>query len=181
MHLGIVHGLAIVAMALGAELVMAQDDSNRESSNRVAQHRDWSVFEEDSPTKQCWTVSQPRESVHTRDGRVVSVRRGDILLLVSFIPAKDLSGQVSFQSGYPFRQGSVVTVDVDDQNFNLFTLGELAWTNSDEDDMKLVEALKLGKEAVVVGISSRGTTTKDTFSLFGVTAAIEDAEKRCTG
>ena len=36
-------------------------------------------------------------------------------------------------------------------------------------------------EAVVTGVSSRGTNTQDTFSLLGFTASIEDAENRCSG
>ncbi len=179
----IVHGLTALALACGAGPVMAQDASATvgESTNRVALHRDWSVFEETGPTKQCWIVSPPKETVNTRDGRVVAVRRGDILLHISFIPEKDVDGQVSFMSGYPFREGSVVTVDIDGQSFNLFTLGELAWTNSDEDDTRILAALKRGKEAVIVGMSSRGTKTTDTFSLLGVTAAAEDARNRCRG
>ena len=176
MQSGIFQGLAVIAAVMGADALMAQ-----ESTNRVAEHRDWSVFQEEIPTKHCWSVSRPKESEHKRNGRLVEVQRGDILLHISFIPEKNVNGQVSFVSGYPFREGWVVKMSIDGKEFELFTLGEMAWPNSDEDDRKLVEALKLGKEAVVVGLSSRGTTTTDTFSLLGVTAAIEDARERCSG
>jgi hypothetical protein len=33
---------------------------------------------------------------------------------------------------------------------------------------------------VISAQSARGTLTKDTFSLLGFTAAVEDAEKRCS-
>jgi hypothetical protein len=39
--------------------------------------------------------------------------------------------------------------------------------------------MKRGSNAIVTAVSSRGTTTKDTFSLLGFTAAVEDAEARC--
>ncbi len=181
MRSAIMLGLALILMVFGVESTLAQEDSVEVSRRSVAQHRDWNVFVEESPRKQCWSVSQPTESVHTRDGRVVAVRRGEIRLHIIFIPEINVLGQVSFASGYPFREGSSVTVEIDGQRFEMFTLGELAWTNSDEDDKKMVEALKLGKEAVVTGVSGRGTTTKDTFSLLGVTAAIEDAQRRCDG
>ncbi len=173
-----------MAAVLSASPVMAQADPDRKSDNRVAVHKDWSVFEEAGPTAYCWSASQPKESVHTRGGKPVSVRRGDILLLISFIPERNVSGQVSFLSGYPFREGAEVSVDIDGRKFSLYsgekdTEKETAWTISDEEDRKLVEALKLGNEAVVVGVSSRGTTTRDTFSLIGITAAIEDARARC--
>lgn len=175
MYAKIIRGIACAGMALGATASLAQD-----SNNRVAAHTDWSVFEASEP-KQCWSVSSPKETVNTREGRVVAARRGDILLFISFIPSANVKGQVSFTGGYPFRDGSTVTLDIGGTKFELFTEGEMAWSASDADDQKIITALKRGADAVLTGVSSRGTKTEDTFSLFGFTAAVEDAEKRCSG
>lgn len=152
--------------------------SAQESTNRVAANTDWSVFVESDPTE-CWIVSGPKETVNTRDGRVVAVRRGDIRLFVSFRPGSNVAGEVSFTGGYPFRNGSTVSVEIGDTTFELFTDGEWAWGASPADDARLVTAMKRGTDAKVTAVSSRGTQTADTFSLFGFTAAIEEAEKRC--
>lgn len=167
---------AVAALALSAPLAVAQDVSN----NRVAAETDWSVFVEENP-KECWSVSVPTETVNTRDGRVVAANRGEILLMVFYRPEANASGQVAFTGGYPFRDGSQVTVDISGSEFSLFTDGDWAWPASPADDAKLVAAMKRGTTAIVTGVSSRGTTTKDTFSLLGFTAATEDAEKRCAG
>lgn len=151
----------------------------QESRNRVAAYTDWSVFEAEDPN-QCWSVSSPKETVNTRDGRVVAVRRGDILLFVSFIPNSNVKGQVSFTGGYPFREESTVTLQIGDQTFDLFTQGEMAWAKDEADDARIVAAMKAGADAVLTGSSSRGTKTEDTFSLFGFTAAVEEAEQRCS-
>lgn len=174
MHARISRGIAAAGLILAAGVAVAQ-----ESKNRVAAHSDWSVFEAEQPA-QCWSVSAPKETINTRDGRVVAARRGDILLFVSYIPDSGVNGQVSFTGGYPFRDGSTVSVDVAGSTFELFTDGEMAWSASDEDDKKIIAALKRGAEATVIGISSRGTRTEDKFSLFGFTAAVEEAEKRCS-
>lgn len=164
------------AGAVAGQAALAQDVSN----NRVAAKTDWAVFVEDNP-KECWGVSVPTETVNTRDGRVVAANRGQILLMVFYRPGTAAEGQVAFTGGYPFQDGSQVTVDISGSEFSLFTDGEWAWPASPADDAKLVAAMKRGVDAVVTGISSRGTTTKDTFSLLGFTAAVEDAEKRCSG
>mgnify|MGYP000007867722 FL=1 len=39
--------------------------------------------------------------------------------------------------------------------------------------------MKRGSSAIITGVSKRGTKTRDTISLMGFTAALEDAEKRC--
>ena len=71
-------------------------------------------------------------------------------------------------------------VNISGTEFELFTEGEWAWPATPAEDAKLITAMKRGADAVVTARSSRGTTTKDTFSLLGFTAAVEDAEKRCS-
>lgn len=148
----------------------------QQSTNVVATEGDWTVFAADNP-KECWAVSPPKSTVNTRDGKPAEVTRGDIRLYVAYRPGQ--SGEVSFSGGYPFAPDSTVEVDVGGQKFNLFTEGESAWTGSPADDEKLIAALRAGANVVVTGRSSRGTTTKDTFSLSGITAATNAARSRC--
>jgi invasion protein IalB len=175
-HARIIAGLFLATMATfaGTLPAAAQD----QSTNRVAAKTDWSVFVEKDP-KECWSVSAPKETVNTRDGRVIAARRGDILLFVFFRPAAGVTGQVTFTGGYPFAQGSTVNLAVGDEQFELFTEGEWAWPASEADDAKIIAAMKRGANAVLTARSGRGTQTKDTFSLQGFTAALEDAQGRC--
>ena len=167
--------LALAAITLAGAAAQAPV-SAQESTNRVATMTDWNVFTEESP-KECWGVAKPKETVNTKDGNPVQVRRGDILLFVTFRPGK--AGEISFTGGYPFAGGSTVDVAIDGQTFQLFTDGEWAWPGSAEDDAKLLAALKAGTNATLTARSGKGTETKDTFSLRGFTAAMEEAVKRC--
>jgi hypothetical protein len=144
----------------------------------VATSTAWSVFEE-RDQRECWAVSAPTETVNTRDGRVVAVRRGDILLMTFFRPGAGVQGQVTFTGGYPFAPGSTVNMRVGDESYEMFTDGEWAWPATPEDDGKILAAMKRGVDAVLTARSARGTQTKDTFSLLGYTAAVDEAEKRC--
>ena len=166
----------VAAAALCATVTAAQE----ESTNRVAAQTDWSVFVENDP-QECWGVSAPKQTVNTRNGQPVSVRRGDILLFVSYRPAAGVNGEVSFTGGYPFADGSTVTLAVGDTSFELFTDGEWAWPASPGDDARILTAMKRGTNAVLTARSARGTQTQDTFSLLGFTAAAEEAERRCAG
>ncbi|MRH22629.1 invasion associated locus B family protein [Rhodovulum strictum] len=163
-------------MALWAVAAQAQ----QESTNNVAVKTDWNVFVETNP-RECWGVSPPKQTVNTRDGRVVAVNRGEILLFVTFRPGAGAAGEVSFTGGYPFAQGSTVSVQIGSETFELFTDNQWAWPASKADDARVLAAMKRGAEAVLTGRSSRGTQTKDTFSLMGFTAAMEEAERRCAG
>ncbi|MGA1025734.1 MAG: invasion associated locus B family protein [Lutimaribacter sp.] len=167
-------GLAVALVMVAGQGAWAQ----QVSENQVAAKTDWAVFEEQDP-KECWAVSAPKETVNTRDGRVVSVRRGEILLMAFFRPAAGVKGQLGFTGGYPFAGGSTVTLDVDGAQYELFTEGEWAWPASAADDGKIIAAMKRGSNAVLTARSARGTVTKDSFSLLGFTAALDEADKRC--
>ena len=163
-----------------AAFVAGSAFAQEQSTKRVAAKTDWSVFVEDNPTE-CWGVSTPKETVNSRDGRVVAVNRGQTLLMVFYRPSAGANGQVAFTGGYPFAPGSTVNLDISGTTFEMFTEGEWAWPATSADDSKIITAMKRGANAVLSGRSGRGTNTKDTFSLLGFTAAVEDAAKRCGG
>jgi hypothetical protein len=178
MNTSTLRGIALAAISGFAVFGMTGHLGAQESTNRVAAETDWSVFVEESP-RACWGVSSPKETVNTREGRVVTVRRGDILLFVSYRPDQNVNGEISFTGGYPFAPDSTVSVQVGTETFQLFTSGEWAWPATPEDDARLMASLRRGAQAVITGRSARGTQTQDTFSLFGFTAAMEEAESRC--
>jgi hypothetical protein len=169
--------LALAGMMAVAPLAAAAQET---TDNRVAANTDWSVFQETDPVE-CFSVSAPKEQVNTRDGEPVQVNRGEALLFVFFRPSEGVSGQVTFTGGYPFAADSTVTLDVGGTQFTLFTEGEWAWPASPEEDARIVTALQAGSQAVLTGVSGRGTQTQDTFSLLGFTAAVEEARSRCAG
>lgn len=166
--------IGVAAAVLFANSAIAQE----ESSNRVSANTDWSVFVESDPSE-CWAVSAPKETINSRDGNTVDVRRGDIRLIVFYRPSEGVTGQVMFTGGYPFADDSTVGMQVGDTTFQMFTDGETAWPATAEDDVKFVAAMKRGANAVLTGRSGRGTQTQDTFSLLGFTAAVDEAANRC--
>ena len=168
------HVLGFTTALLAASFAQAQE----ETSNRVSANTDWSVFVESDPNE-CWAVSAPKETVNSRDGNVVDVRRGDIRLIVFYRPSENVNGQVMFTGGYPFAPESTVAVQIGDESFQMFTSNETAWPATPEDDARFVAAMKRGANAVLTARSGRGTQTQDTFSLLGFTAAVDEAARRC--
>lgn len=162
---------AAIAIAASSP-VLAQD-----STNVIGTEGDWTVFSANSP-KECWAVSAPKSTQNLdASGKPKEVTRGDIRLYVAYRPGQ--GGEVSFSGGYSFAPDSAVEVNIGGNVFKLFTEGESARTGSPSEDSKLVSALRGGSSAVITGRSARGTVTKDTFSLSGITAATNKAQAAC--
>ena len=164
--------------ALSVSIATAQTQAN------VGVHKDWSVFVSGEGTaKNCWIVSRPTAKTATRGGKTTQVNRGDIFLMVSVRPGDGVKNEVSYFSGYPFKPGSEVEITVGSNKLTMFTgdgdLDEIAWLPTPEDDDSAVNRFRAGARAKLKAISARGTTTVDTFSLSGFTAAIKSASDMC--
>ena len=72
-----------------------------------------------------------------------------------------------------------IAVTIDGKKYKLFTDGDTAWNRVAKDDAHMVRAMRVGKILVIEGVSSRGTKTSDTYSLFGFTAAHNAINKAC--
>jgi len=128
-------------------------------------------------SKVCYMVARPAKS------QPEGAKRGDILLTITHRPAAKQRDEVSFQSGYPYKAGAPVTVEIEKKKFELFTKTEAdpdsAWSRDAAMDKALVEAMRGGKTVVVKGTSLRGTETADSFSLAGFTKAYAEIGKAC--
>lgn len=169
--------IAAGVVAFGMSSVSAEAQTAQQTRCVSAQTH-WSVCIWENP-KECWGVAAPRESLNTRNGRPTEVRRGDTMLFVAYRPGQGARGEVSFTPGYAYAAGSQVSVQIGNDKFTLYTDKEWAWPANPQEDAALLAAMRRGSEAVVTGQSSRGTDTKDTFSLMGFSAALQEAENRC--
>ncbi len=121
----------------------------------------------------CWMYSEPKK----HEGKYT--KRGRIHVAVGHRLSDKSYHQVQFTAGYTFRKDSVVTVTIGSQKFELFTHADTAWTHNANQDRALSRAMRAGNQMVVVGYSSRGTETTDTYSLTGFTAAHNAINKAC--
>jgi len=55
----------------------------------------------------------------------------------------------------------------------------MAWSSDEKFDDILIKAMRRGTTMIVKGVSSKGTSTKDTYSLRGFTASHEVISKTC--
>ncbi len=166
---------------IGAVALMLPFVANAQQIEMVDSATDWSVYVTDSP-KECFIISKPTTSNARRDGAAVDVRRGDIRFYISIIPGESVISEPSFLAGYPLKQDVPVQFRVGDTTMQMYPNGDIdpeyAWPRPD-DDTALIDAMRGGSEAIIVGFSTRGTETTDTFSLIGFTAAMEKALELC--
>jgi hypothetical protein len=135
---------------------------------------DWGAYAYDEKgEKACYIASQPTK----HEGNYK--RRGEIYAMVTHRPGDKVRDEVSLSAGYRYKEQSLVEVAIGGSKFELFPHEDTAWVPDSAGDQKLVKAMRAGKTMVVQGTSSRGTATKDTYSLIGFTKAYRAASEAC--
>ena len=73
----------------------------------------------------------------------------------------------------------MIDLQIGSTKYSLIPDGNFAWATNSDIYTKIRISMTRGSEAIISAESTRGTKTKDTFSLRGFTAALKDAKKRC--
>lgn len=159
---------AILALALSGA------SANAQSPTLLNQFKDWAAYAHSGKNgKFCYALSKPTAMSPT------DRNHGDVFFFVSTRPNEGVANEPSLLVGYPFKENSSVSVDVDGKKFEMFTKGDGAWVKNAADEARLVSAMRAGRAMKVAGQSSRGTGTSYIYSLSGITAAVNAAVDAC--
>lgn len=161
--------LALFLIPLAPDVSAAQQAGQQ----LLGQFQDWSAYTAKSGSgKVCFVISQPKS--RAPDG----LNRDPAYFFISTRPADNVRNEVSVQFGFPTRDGSSADLSVGPASFSLIAQNGRAWTNG-SDDGRIVSAMRAGADMTIKSTSTRGNVTTDTYSLSGVTAAIDRAAQEC--
>lgn len=170
--------VSVAFLAAGAAVAGLAPAAAADSPTLLGAFKDWSAYTTGSgKTKTCYALSQPKSMLPK------NVNRDPVFFLISDWPARKAKGEPEVVPGYPYKEGSKVTAQVGSDKFTFFTKNEdktgNAWVEAKADEARLVDSMRRGSQMIVTGTSSRGTLTKDTYSLSGVSAALDKIHKAC--
>ena len=125
--------------------------------------------------KVCFALAKPTASETNPPNRP----RNPIFMFISTRPADKVTNEISLVVGYPFKAGTEATAQVGGSSFALYTQQDGAWIKNATEEAKMIDAMRGGDNAVVKGVSAKGTQSTDTFSLKGVAQALDRTAQEC--
>lgn len=144
--------------------------ASAQTPKAIKQHKAWGAYtyQDARAGKICYVLSIPTaKEPADRD-------HGDVFFLVSQKPDGSKGYEPQVEVGYPLKEKSEVTVTIDGKNFVMFSQGNNAWLKDVAQEPALVDAMRAGRSMKVEGQSKRGTQTSYTYSLSGVSAALQE-------
>jgi hypothetical protein len=142
----------------------------------LGQFGDWGAYTA-SPggRKVCFALAKPTSSSTNPPNRP----RDPAFLFISTRPAEKVREEVSVIIGYPFKPASEAAAEIGTTAFALYTQNDGAWIKNAAEEARMIDAMKKGADVTVKGESGRGTKTTDTFSLKGLSQALERVATEC--
>ena len=142
----------------------------------LGQYGDWGAYTASPGGKKlCFAISKPTSSQTNPPNRP----RNPIYMFISTRPADKVSDEVSIIIGYPFKPGSEASAAIGSTTFALYTQQDGAWVKNAPDEANMVAAMRSGDTAVVKGVSAKGTQSTDTFTLKGISQALDRVAQEC--
>jgi len=136
--------------------------------------KDWTAYKTTQGGQPlCYMASKPKKD----EGKYK--KRGDIYAMVAHRPAAKANNVISIRAGYTYKAGGKPRLKIGGKTFTLFSNEDKAWATNAQADRAIVKAMKGGRTMIVTGVSSRGTKTRDTYSLLGFSAAHRAIGKAC--
>jgi len=164
---------AIVCLSL-----LALPSGAAASATLLGVSKNWKAFSTGGGNDRvCYAISQPVSSLpkHTK--------RDSIGFLINDWPARKARAQPEIVPGYKYKDDSEVTVQIGSDKFTFYPTNDggtgSAWMKKNAEEARLVEAMQRGEQAIVIGVSSRGTMTHDTYSLSGLNEALAKVHGAC--
>ncbi len=150
--------------------------SPTDQATLLGQFGDWGAYKATPDGKKvCFALSKPTKAVTEPAGR----KRDPSYAFVSTRPAENVRNEVSVIVGYPQKEGVDASATVGVAHYAMYTENDGAWVKNAAEEAQMVEAMRKGADLVVKSVSSHGTRTTDTYSLKGLSQALDKVAEEC--
>jgi hypothetical protein len=125
--------------------------------------------------KVCFALAKPSASKTNPPNRP----RDPAYAFISTRPAEKVTNEVSVMIGYSLKPGSESTLEVGGATYAMYTQGDGLWIKNAAEEERMVDAMRKAADVVVKGVSAKGTETTDTFSMKGLSQALDRLAQDC--
>ena len=169
--------LFATAVASFAIPVSAQPKASpADQATLLGQFGDWGAYKASPGGKTvCFALSKPSAATTEPPGRP----RDASYAFISTRPSEKVKNEVSVIVGYPQKAGHDASATVGSANYVMYTQNDGAWVKNAAEEAQMVDAMKKGADLVIKSESGRGTKTTDTYSLKGISEALDKVAAEC--
>ncbi|MHB8883618.1 MAG: invasion associated locus B family protein [Methylovirgula sp.] len=152
----------------------SKSEEKKEKPVQIATYGDWGAFlAGKGKSKTCYALAQPK-------GREpANLHRDPAYIFISSRPGENIRNEVSIIMGFPMKDNGDAQAEIGTEHFDLVSKGSNAWVKNPAKEGELVASMKKGAKLIIKAPSVRGNVTTDSYSLHGLSQALERVDKEC--
>ncbi len=140
----------------------------------LGQYGEWGAYTATPDGKKvCFSIAKPKSSTTNPAGR----KRDPAYVFISTRPSENVRNEISVVIGYPIKGDA--SAEIGTTKFAMYTQNDGAWIKNVAEEARLVDAMRKGADLTIKGVSIRGTQSTDTYSLKGLTQAMDRVAQEC--
>lgn len=142
----------------------------------LGQFGDWGAYTANpGGRKVCFALAKPASAQTEPPNRP----RDASYIFIASRPADNVKNEVSVMFGYAFKPNAEASLEIAGSSFSMYTQSDGGWIKNAAEEPRLVESMRKAADMTVKGVSARGTTSADTYSLKGLAQALDRVAQEC--
>ena len=152
----------------------ASTNSATSGAMELGKFGDWGAYMAGTgANKVCFALSQPLERLPK------GLNRDPAYLFITSRPAQNVRNEVAFMLGFGLKANVDGAATIDGHAFALESKDKTAFVKNAAEEPQMVQAMRAGSKLSVRTTSLRGNVTTDSYSLSGLTKALDKVQSDC--
>ena len=136
-------------------------------------YHDWGAYMARGKEKTCYALASPKERAPS------TVKRDQAYVFISSRPGENVRNEVSIIMGFAMKDNSDAKAEIGNASYDLIAKGTNAWVKNAAKEPQFVDDMKKGSKLTIKAASSKGNQTTDSYSLAGLSQALDRVQKEC--
>lgn len=134
---------------------------------------DWGAYLAAGKARTCYALGQPKER-NPKD-----LKRDPAYVFISTRPGENVRNEVSIAMGFDVKATPEPKAEVGASSFALVAKGANLWVKNAAEEAPMLEAMRKTGKLVVRASSLKGNVTVDSYSLAGLSQALDRVKRDC--
>jgi invasion protein IalB len=134
---------------------------------------DWGAYMAQGKEKTCYALASPKDRMPG------ALKRDPAYVFISSRPSENVRNEVSIIMGFAMKDNADAKAEIGNASYDLIAKGTNAWVKNPAQENQFIDSLKKGSKLIVKAPSLKGNVTTDSYSLAGLSQALERVHKEC--
>ena len=134
---------------------------------------DWGAYLAPGKARTCYALGQPK------DRNPKELKRDAAYVFISTRPGENVRNEVSIAMGFDVKAAPEPKAEIGASSFALVAKGGNLWVKNAAEEAPMLEAMRKTGKLVVRASSLKGNVTVDSYSLAGLSQALDRVKKDC--